>query len=281
MQDCCDENPIHSDYTGLKSNYISVKYGSWDSYGGDQGKFTENGAFFNYGCGLIAFTDIVLYLLINNETFVNKDLLNELYSVGGIAEGGALNRESYYQILEKFNEMFFKIKNHGVPINDLINGFNDLSSLYDWNLSAEWNGNIHPNEYLKPEIIESQLKMDIPMVLNIASDYKNEYNYPNNCGPELSVKLYLTRLPHFCGKEYAVSSVPVSKHYVVITGIIRNGSDIWLEVSSNGVKNYINYNDYLYYTKYQYELPKFFLLNRDYKYENNILILKEIKRSYF
>ena len=29
------------------------------------------------------------------------------------------------------------------------------------------------------------------------------------------------------------------------------------------------------------DLPKFFLLNRDYKYENNILILKEIKRSYF
>ena len=63
-------------------------------------------------------------------------------------------------------------------------------------------------------------------------------------------------------------------HYVVVTGVIEMGSETWLEVSSNGSKRYIDFKEYLSYTKEQEKRRNTLdsiLGIKDYRWDNNIL----------
>ena len=82
------------------------------------------------------------------------------------------------------------------------------------------------------------------------------------------------------GRYVALDSYTmICGHYVVVTGVIGRGSETWLEVSSNGSKRYIDFKEYLSYTKEQEKRRNHLdiaLGIKDYRWDNNILKISVI-----
>lgn len=212
--------------TGLKGEYIRVKRNNSNvlTFGGDQGFFDGNNVSKEdnkkkaSGCGVVAFSDLLLYLGSRSREFSISE--SEPYI------GRILEEEEYKSYYNKIYSLLGGIPfKSGISFFKLLFRFNALARREDWKLRAKWGMSgkkLH-------ERIEEMLGRDIPVIL---------------CIPMMLLKrdradglwLYST-------SDYSQAAF-TKAHYVMITGIVYEHDTLYYEVSSWGKKYYVNGNEY-------------------------------------
>lgn len=218
-----------SDQLRLKRPYIQVKRNSGElTYGGDQGFFkgagkgTADACKNAMGCGVIAFSDLLLYLgssdpgkvIPESESYVNQTNQETAY------------REYYNCIYDFLGGVSMK---NGISGFRLAMKFNRLSRRESWKLKANW-GLSAGKMYGR---IEEMLTEDLPVILCIPMMLRKK-------DKKDGISFYQEK------NEKLEKVCTVSAHFVMVTGIIQEqGSrDAFLEISSWGKKYYVNWNEY-------------------------------------
>lgn len=209
----------------LSRDYIRVrrrKNGEL-TYGGDQGFFQGDGSRKQdkrkqmSGCGVVALSDILLYLAGKREAPC-------CFEESVRYAGRILDEEEYKEYYNTIYELLGRIRSgNGISGLNLKLKFNKLARKNNWSLRALWGLN-GGKIYIR---MEEMLKNDIPVIL---------------CIPMMLLKKDKNdRLNFYRGKEIQF----VNAHYVVVTGIFKKpDGESYLEISSWGKKYYINRNEY-------------------------------------
>lgn len=215
---------------GLTRQYIQVKRKEKDviTFGGDQGFFKDapNGSQDErkkrMGCGIVAFSDMLLYLAGSNPVYETQD--NRSYVNRVILEDEYMTYfNSQYAFLGGFSEK----RKKGLSGFGLKRGFNRRARLEKWKLRAIWGW----SRSKLFDRIKEMLDKEIPVIL---------------CIPMMILKKDKGKGITFYKKEgnrYRKACV-VSEHYVVITEILREKEGIFLGLSSWGEKYYVNWKEY-------------------------------------
>lgn len=223
---------------GLTGNYIQVRRNKTGeiTYGGDQGFFREDAdkgstgkrninrkstnrertAEENLqkqksGCGLVAFTDIFLYLsntsrILPEEEY--KNYCNQVFRfLGGIRSKNGLSGL----------KLWF--------------GFNRAAKKIGWKKRAIW-GLSGKKLYGR---IKEMLERNIPVILCIPMMLLKKDKEDN-------LKLY--RKMESDGKTVYTPVQAVNGHYVTVTGILKEQEECYLEISSWGKQYFINEKEY-------------------------------------
>lgn len=213
----------------LQGAYIQVKRKNTGeiTFGGDQNFFggigagSEDARKKGSGCGVVAFSDVLLYLAGRNrqyqtaatENYVNRILEEEEY-------------KAYYNSVFAFLD---KIPSkNGVSGLKLWLKFNKIARENHWDLRAGWGMSgrkIHGR-------MEEMLQKDIPVILCIPMMLRKK---------DKSHRLNLYKREQD-GEYRSVQSI--NAHYVTVTGIIREQENVWMECSSWGNKYYVSRNEY-------------------------------------
>lgn len=213
----------------LKKPYIQVQRNSGElTYGGDQGFFkgAEPGSVDArknaMGCGVVAFSDLLLYLGSGNP---------EKVTVESTSYVNRVNKEKAYQ--EYYNSIYNFLG--GVSMKNGISGFklamrfNRLSRREKWKLRASWG--LSAGRMFRR--IEEMLAEDLPVILCIPmllfeKDKKVGVSFYQEEGEKLK------------------KVCTVSAHYVMVTGIMQEqgSGETFLEISSWGKKYYVNWKEH-------------------------------------
>ena len=192
------------------SKYITVIREDTEYYGGNQNLFPEK-KLKGFGCGLIAATDVIMYLMDCPNTF---------------------QWDQYYESVKKIEKYFFYLPFFGMSGMALSLGINRVFHHYRLPYRAWWR--LLPMRESSKAKIKKMLEDHLPVIISIGP------NFPNVFGKK-SVPLYRkagTGLYHVCGS--------VHNHYVVITEF--TGEDK-MKVSSWGKTYYIDWKEYLDYSR--------------------------------
>lgn len=219
--------------TGIQREYVQVrrKENGILTYGGDQGFFDSESASKKdrrkkeSGCGIIAFSDLLLYLgnrdcayrIPETEPYLNHVLQQKEY-------------QSYYNTIYKFlGEFLFQ---GGISSMRLMLMFNRLSFRQKWGMRAIWG---FSGKKLF-ERISGMLSEDIPVILCIPmmllkKDKKD------------GIRLY-DRVDGKDGSFTYHEKAFTRAHYVMVTGILEEEKESYYEISSWGKKYFINCKEY-------------------------------------
>ena len=206
----------------LKHPYISVCCGEGTSYGGSQ-TWAKSAFVKRCGCGLIACTDLLLYLH-QNQAGCRTPLFEE------ISRDGPVSVEGYFRCADHLRKTCLPI----IPyfgMNGLMvtSGLNFYFRKNKTPMRAGWGC----GERRLWQRVEDMLSRDIPVIFAIGP------NFPQIWRNE-RVKLY-SRTED--GTYY--SSCSVKAHFVVITGM----GERWLRISSWGREYYLDRGEYARYVR--------------------------------
>lgn len=206
----------------LKHPYIAVRKDGKLSYGGNQ-SWGKSAALRKYGCGVIAGTDLILYLSLH-KTYCKSRGIERRGNENGIWEA-----EDYMKKVTKTRRKYLPlIQGFGMPGWILAAGINLYFIRNRIPLKASfgvWGRNI-------PNRIHAMLSHDIPVILAVGP------NFPIPCKRHKLIFYKKT------GENYQ-EACRTAAHYVTVTGM--DGQ--WLEISSWGKKYYVNLNEYTEYVK--------------------------------
>ncbi len=192
------------------SKYITVIQDEKEYYGGNQNLFPEK-KLKGYGCGLIAATDVIIYLMDCPNTFA---------------------WDQYYEYVKKIEKYFFYLPFLGMSGMALSLGINRVFHHYRMPYRARWR--LLPLRDSSRRKIEEMLEDHLPVIIAIGP------NFPNVFGKK-SVSLYhkiTENTYHNCGS--------VHNHFVVITDCAPDGK---MKISSWGKTFYIDWKEYLEYSR--------------------------------
>ena len=192
------------------SKYITVIQDEKEYYGGNQNLFPEK-KLKGYGCGLIAATDVIIYLMDCPNTFA---------------------WDQYYEYVKKIEKYFFYLPFLGMSGMALSLGINRVFHHYRMPYRARWR--LLPLRDSSRKKIEEMLEDHLPVIIAIGP------NFPNVFGKK-SVSLYhkiTENTYHNCGS--------VHNHFVVITDCAPDGK---MKISSWGKTFYIDWKEYLEYSR--------------------------------
>ena len=206
----------------LKHPYIAVMKDGELFYGGSQ-SWAASRTMQKYGCGVIAATDLLLYLSLHKEYCGSREFTGEEY------ENGILEAGEYMETAGRMRRRYFPV----VP------GF----GMPGWLLSAGINHYFRKNRIplrscfgvLNRNLqnrIGAMLSHDIPVILAVG---------PNFPIPRKKHKLALYKKT---GGAY-VEACRTAAHYVTVTGLYEQ----WMKISSWGQEYYININEYCEYVR--------------------------------
>lgn len=206
----------------LKHPYVAVQKDGKLSYGGNQ-SWDKSATLRKYGCGVIAGTDLLLYLGLHKEYCDAREF--------GLKEDecGIWDAEDYMNKVRKMRQKYLPlIPGFGMPGWILAAGMNRCFRKNRIPLKASfgvWNRNI-------PNRIHAMLSHDIPVILAVGP------NFPIPC------KRHKLTFYKKAGENYQ-EACKTAAHYVTVTGM--NGQ--WMEISSWGNKYYVNLSEYMEYVK--------------------------------
>ncbi len=205
----------------LKHRYLSVKRTGTLSYGGNQ-NWSHNVVMRKCGCGVIAATDLLLYLYRNR-----KNCQTDVFS--GIPVQGSIPLSAYDRLSERLRRGYFPvIPPFGTSGFGVVLGLNAYFRKYRLPLQAKWA--VWRDELWKH--VEKMLADDLPVILTIGQNVP--FFWMNH-----KLRLYVKT------DGWYRSSSGVKAHYVVITGMDSR----WLRVSSWGKEYYINRKEFEQYVK--------------------------------
>lgn len=214
----------------LKGAYIRVKRHKSGiiTYGGDQGFFSdmsenpEEVRKRRMGCGIVAFGDLLLYMAGRNsryrfkgsDCYVNRILTEEEY-------------KDYFNDRYAFLGGLPARTGNGLSGFRLQGRFNRMARTEGFKLRAKW-GFSGRRIY---DRMEEMLEKDIPVIL---------------CIPLMIFKKDKKDGITFYKKEQNGynKACTVSAHYVVVTGLFKEHDDVYMSISSWGVKYYVNWKEY-------------------------------------
>ncbi len=219
--------------TGILGEYVQVRRKGNGSltYGGDQGFFDLQRATKRdkrkkeSGCGLVAFTDMLLYLGSRNRRFCIPETENYVK--------GILTEEEYKSCYNAVYDFY-----GGIPFKGGVSGFglsfrfNRLSRREGFSLSAIWG--LSGRKIF--DRIEEMLSEDIPVILCIPMMLFRKDKKDGLWLYEREEKQDGTCLYH--RKAFT------GAHYITITGVIEEKDGVYYEISSWGKKYYMNRNEY-------------------------------------
>lgn len=195
------------------------------SYGGNQ-NWSSSKTIRKCGCGVIAGTDLLLYLDLNKQRCRTK-FFEEVQDSNGIIE-----REQYLKYVHKMRRDYLPLIPHfGMPGWVLVVGLNVYLTKYHTGLKASWG-------FGRKKLwnrMSAMLSHDIPVILSI--------------GPNLPFFWKKEKLNLYQKNSMGsyLSSNKVSAHFVTVTEM----DEEWMRVSSWGKEYYINKKEYIsYMTKY-------------------------------
>lgn len=207
----------------LNHPYVSVVSAvrNSPSYGGNQ-SWTDIKHLKKYGCGLVAGTDLMLYL---HQT--RADCRSPLFEL--VPEGEVLSEELYLRLLQTVNRKYLPV----IPFFGM-NGFmlSGGLNLYFRHSKIKLRAGWRIFSFGLWETMGRMLEEDIPVIFSIGANFPMMWR-----GQKL--KLYVRR-----GDSY-VSTAAVNAHYVTVTGM----DDRWLAVSTWGKKYYINREEFTRYVR--------------------------------
>lgn len=206
----------------LKYPYVAVMKDGKLSYGGNQSWF-QGKILKKYGCGVIAGTDVLLYLNLHKEYCRGQELKEEK-NASGIWE-----EEQYQEAVKTMEHRYFPV----------IPGF----GMPGWLLAAGLNGYFRRNRIpLKVSFgvlgrniwnrTAAMLAHDIPVILAV--------------GPNFSLFRKKHKLNFYVknGEEYTFAC-QTAAHYVTVTAM----EEQYLKISSWGKEYFINVQEYADYVK--------------------------------
>ena len=205
----------------LSSSPISLIKDGKSYFGGNQLLF-ENATMRGYGCGVIAAADLLYYLALKNPDYATP------YT--GIPQSNQLSFEKYERMCFRLRDSFMPIiPRFGKTGPALAAGLNAYFSRYNIPLKARW---CVSHEKLF-ERIEEMLSNDLPVIFSVGA------NFPLFWGKK---KVNLYTLGQNGNK---VISAGTRSHFMTVTGL----DDEFFQLSSWGIKYYINRKEYLAYVK--------------------------------
>lgn len=249
-----DPNVSDVSFYRWNQDYIRVNYAGnekWKNYDGTTVSFGGSQMWFyddtrteepdksakdyivqNFGCGLIAASDVLLYLAQKDEKYATDRTKQVLQD-----ENGVFDYESYVNYIYGMYQGYFRvIPNYGTNAPLFATGMGAYNMCNQLGLKIQW---CHSKVKLLSRMKE-MLENDIPCPLSITyNDLKGQggvhfYDMlPTETEPyRLAVKNY---------------KPTVSGHYVVVTGLLedRVKNQTILEISSWGRKYYVNYEELL------------------------------------
>ena len=229
--------------TSLRNPYVSID----GSFGGNQGwmekaEGTRKGKVLkNYGCGLIAASDILMYMMGGMEHVIKQS-----------GERVPLTYKNYIITMER--KYFHILPVLGISGVLLAWNLNMYFLLHKKEIKARTGSSYRAHWFVLPGQMLSRIKEmisnDIPVLIAIGPGMfrKNKVNLYNKSTDGNGRTIFK----------------PVTKtkdHYVTITGIIETSKGdkvdqadvddgiVMLEISSWGRKYYVNYNEYVNYVK--------------------------------
>ena len=218
---------------GLNGDYIQIKRGNGSlSFGGDQNFFQVPEASVTdlkkkqYGCGIVAFADLLLYLGTNDEKFLIKENIDYVKR--------ELSERSYKEYFNRIYDIIGGIiGNYGISGLTIWNRFNKVARRNGWKLRAKW-GFSRKKLFSR---IEEMLKRNIPVIL---------------CIPMMLLKkdrddklaLYIRRFDDKTKQYQYQIAERTNAHYVTVTGILYENEKKYLKVSSWGKEYYIDFEEY-------------------------------------
>lgn len=211
----------------LKNPYIQVKDGKRTSFGGNQ-SWLGSRRLSGYGCGLIAAGDILLYL-------TGTGRMNETPENAQLCAAAPCDKSRYLAYLGELERKYFYVSYliRGITGFGLAIGFNRYAAKHKSALRASWGvpaGKIY-------DAVKKSLERDIPVLFSVGA------NFPWIFGKR-GVTLYEKR-----DKTYH-KSTQTRKHYMTITGIVRDGEMGELfQVSSWGREYYMSRQEYEEYIR--------------------------------
>lgn len=207
--------------TALKNKYISVAYENGGSFGGNQ-RFCESKLLRDYGCGVIAAADLILYLCKYHTGFAAKKF-------GELCFCEDLTKEKYNELIKKLSRCYFPlIPKFGMNGLGLMSGMQAFFQLYSLPFSCHW----CISDKGIWDKISQMLAYDIPVIMSVGPNFPRIWKNSR-------LQLYSKSL----SGEYKASS-SVKAHFITVTGI----DEQWLEISSWGQRFYINrrmYEEYV------------------------------------
>lgn len=208
------------EWAKLKNPYIAVMADERLSYGGNQG-WGKQKSLSKYGCGVIAGTDLLLYLGLHKNYCQRKEFKTE--------ENGIWEMEIYMEIVKAMKRKYLPvIPGLGMPGWVLSGGINRYFRINRIPLKISF-GVFRRNLRNR---ISAMLAHDIPVILAV--------------GPNFPIPVKKYKLPYYekTGETYRRAG-QMAAHFVTITGMEGQ----WVRISSWGKKYYINLGEYEEYVR--------------------------------
>ena len=206
----------------LKNPYPCVEQDDQRSYGGNQ-CWSPSKSMREYGCGVIAWTDLLLYLH-RNKTGCAAEFFDR------VQERGALALEAYNHYADLLRWRYLPILPPlGLNSFVLAGGLNCYFWRYRVPLRARWG--VWSSRLWRA--VGQMLDQDIPVILAIGPNF-----------PFLWQQHKVTLYTKSTQGDYLVSCA-VKAHYVTVTGI----DEKWMRVSSWGKEYYVNQAEYTRYVR--------------------------------
>lgn len=219
------------------SEYVQVNYKGSLSYGGRQNWFptdkwmSRDYCIHKWGCGIIAISDLFLYLARANRMYATDAVILARY------DRPVLDWEDYKRYIYYMYQSFAPI----MPGSGM-NGFALASAVrrycikYRIPMTIAWKGFLDEQKMLR--LMRKMLYEDLPVILSI--------------GPNTPFPFLKKGIPFYTMSEQQElipsGNLAVHRHFVVVTGILgRKHKQLLLRISSWGAEYYIDYGEYRNY----------------------------------
>lgn len=252
-------------YELSRRQYISIRNGNKKSYGGNQEWFPKEDAHLKdklthqYGCGVIAITDLFLYWAITLPN--GKDTVAASY----INERNTITKENYMEFVQQIRDQYaFIFGSAGTFAPQLTLAINQYAK--ENNIQYKAILDMDLNDLTMLNQIKQMLENNQPIILMIGHSFPTILSRLRKKGIPFYkrtkvVDPFLTK-PNEPYANYRVLKQGVFGHFVTITGIFiddkanTTSQDIMLRISSWGVEYYVSYH---HLRQYINELSKRYL----------------------
>lgn len=211
----------------LRNEYIQVDDGRIISFGGNQAWFREK-KLSDFGCGLVASGDILLYL---TKTGRIKSAETELV----LRRGEIYEKETYLKYLRGLEKKYFYVSRliRGITGFGLVIGFNRFAAAKKSAIQASWGVPVSKIG----GVIRKSLESDIPVLFSVGA------NFPWIFGKK-GVTLYEKQNGTYN------KSTQARKHYMTITGMVSDDrlGELY-RISSWGREYYMSRREYEEYIR--------------------------------
>jgi hypothetical protein len=215
----------------LNQDYIRIKNMNTISYGGNQA-WCKSKRLQKAGCGVIALSDITIYLAEQNPGLMT-DAIRKINKPNGL-----YNKNDYLAYVKWFYKHFVLfLWRKGMNGIAMMNTLNRYFMVNDIGLRARWK--IFLSDEAMMTEIRHLIRKNKPVVLSIGP------NIPNVFGNK-GISMYVAKE----GKMLTSMKKNIKSHYVVVTGVETIRGQEYLIVSSWGKKYYINYEEYRDYVNH-------------------------------